>query len=97
MMEDIIPTIVNVKDNYQPQQNDVYIGRGSKWGNIFRIGPDGTREEVIEKFRRYAAARPHIINSLPELYGKRLVCYCKPEACHGDILIEMIRSMNDGK
>ena len=28
----------------------VFIGRGSKYGNPFVIGPDGTREEVIRKF-----------------------------------------------
>ena len=32
---------------------DVYIGRPSKWGNPFAIGRDGTREEVIEKYRKF--------------------------------------------
>ena len=32
---------------------DVYIGRGSKWGNPFVIGKDGTREEVINKYEEY--------------------------------------------
>ena len=32
---------------------DIYVGRPSKWGNPFRIGKDGTREEVIKK-RNYA-------------------------------------------
>ncbi len=27
----------------------VYIGRGSKWGNPFRIGADGNRAAVIAK------------------------------------------------
>jgi hypothetical protein len=30
---------------------DVYIGRPSKWGNPFQIGRDGTRDEVIAKYR----------------------------------------------
>ena len=30
----------------------VYIGRGSKWGNPFRIGPDGDRAAVIAKYER---------------------------------------------
>ncbi len=43
----------------------VYIGRGSKWGNPFRIGPDGdllmrfanaTREERIAWWRDVKAA-----------------------------------------
>lgn len=30
----------------------VYIGRGSKWGNPFRIGRDGDRAAVIAKYER---------------------------------------------
>ena len=33
----------------------VYIGRGSKWGNPFRIGPDGDRAAVIAKHARWLA------------------------------------------
>ena len=36
---------------------DVYIRRPSKWGNPFSIGVDGTREEVIEKYRKYLSSR----------------------------------------
>ena len=31
----------------------IYIGRGSKWGNPFRIGPDGDRATVIAKYERW--------------------------------------------
>jgi len=31
----------------------VYIGRGSKWGNPFRIGPEGDRAAVIAKYERW--------------------------------------------
>lgn len=68
---------------------DVYIGRGSKWGNPFVIGTDGTREEVIAKYRAYLATRPGLIAALPELSGKVLGCWCSPKACHGDILVEL--------
>ena len=34
-------------------RHDVYIGRGSKWGNPFKIGEDGDRHEVIQKYRDY--------------------------------------------
>ena len=33
----------------------IYIGRGSKWGNPFVIGKDGTRAEVIEKYGQWLA------------------------------------------
>ncbi len=42
--------------------NAVYIGRPGKWGNPFQIGRDGSRMEVIEKFRNYLACRPEIRN-----------------------------------
>jgi hypothetical protein len=74
----------------------VFIGRPSKWGNPFKIGRDGTREEVIEKYRAYIQTRPDLIAALPKLKGKRLGCYCKPLACHGDVLVELIEGGNNG-
>ena len=69
---------------------DVYIGRPSKWGNPFEIGKDGTREEVIEKYRQYLNSRPDLLSSWKELEGKILGCWCSPKPCHGDVLVEMI-------
>ncbi len=68
---------------------DIYIGRPSKWGNPFVIGADGTREEVIRKYRMRVMASPELMAALPELRGKRLGCWCKPLACHGDVLAEL--------
>jgi hypothetical protein len=78
-------TVVNLRK----EKFDVFIGRPSKWGNPFVIGVDGNREQVIELYRQYAAVSSVIQNSLWEIKGKRLGCYCKPKACHGDILAEM--------
>lgn len=77
-------TVVTVRDPH-----DVYIGRSSIWGNPFVIGRDGTREQVIEKYRLLLSTRQDLLDRLHELKGKRLACYCKPLACHGDILAEM--------
>ena len=71
---------------------DVYIGRPSKWGNPFKIGVDGTREEVIEKYRNYIQNSP-LLEYIQELKGKTLGCYCKPAACHGDILAELVEEI----
>ncbi len=51
----------------------VYIGRGSKWGNPFRIGPDGDRAAVILKHARWLADQHHLLQSLDELRGCDLV------------------------
>ena len=77
-------TVVKLSEHY-----DVYIGRPSKWGNPFRIGADGTRRDVIAKYRSWIAQRPDLLASLHELKGKRLGCFCKPQPCHGDVLAEL--------
>lgn len=69
---------------------DVYIGRGSPWGNPFVIGPDGTRQEVIQQFERWIRGRPELIARLPELKGKVLGCFCAPLPCHGEVLIKLL-------
>lgn len=76
-------TVVN-KHHRVP--SDVYIGRGSKWGNPFVIGKDGDRAQVIAKYEEHLLASPELLAALPELKGKILMCYCKPAACHGDVL-----------
>jgi hypothetical protein len=65
----------------------------SDWCNPFKIGVDGTREEVIEKFERYLTQeRPDLMARLPELRGKVLACWCKPSDCHGDVLARLADS-----
>jgi hypothetical protein len=69
---------------------DVYIGRPSKWANPFKIGKDGSREEVIQKYRHWILANAVLVAQVStELRGKKLGCSCKPNACHGDILAEL--------
>lgn len=78
--------VVNVyKDDYT-----VYIGRPSKWGNPFEIGKDGSREEVLRKYKQYILKRPELLEMLPQLKNETLGCFCKPKPCHGDILIELL-------
>ncbi len=68
---------------------DVYIGRPSKWGNPFNIGKDGSREDVINRYYTYLMENESLMADLPELKGKVLGCWCKPKACHGDVLAQM--------
>ncbi len=72
---------------------DVYIGRPSKWGNPFEIGVDGTREEVIVKYREYLLSNKNLMDSLSELRGKTLGCWCKPQPCHGDVIVDVCRGL----
>jgi hypothetical protein len=95
-------TVVKINPR-KPDDYDVYIGRpnnlipkskpGSdgKWGNPFIIGRDGTREEVIQKYREWIMlTQPELFGQIPiELKDKRLGCWCKPLPCHGDVLAEL--------
>lgn len=69
---------------------DVYVGRPSKWGNPYQIGPDGNREQVIAKFRAYLEKNVVLkAQCKRELKGKILSCWCHPQACHADVLAEV--------
>ena len=77
------PVVVNKRtDDF-----DVDITRKGKWGNPFRIGPDGSRSEVLGKYAGWLPEQDALLKSLPELSGKLLGCVCVPLACHGNVLL----------
>lgn len=82
-------TVVNkTRENY-----DVYIGRGSCWGNPFVIGVHGDRPTVIARYERWVRGNRPLLLRLGELAGKRLGCYCRPERCHGDVLVKLLEEL----
>jgi Domain of unknown function (DUF4326) len=91
--EDAGPRVVHC----EREPFDVYCGRGSralglpasKWANPFRIGRDGTREQVIAKHKRWLPSQPRLLAALQELRGQTLGCHCAPRACHCDTLLEL--------
>lgn len=82
--------------NRRREAFDVDIGRPGKWGNPFVVGKDGTRREVIQKYRRWIVHEgSYLLKDVQELIGKRLGCYCKPAPCHGDVLVELISKIEE--
>jgi hypothetical protein len=76
---------------------DVYIGRPSQWGNQFshlassaakfRVS---TREEAIVAYEEWFLGQPKLVAKAKLLLrGKVLGCWCKPLACHGDVLAKI--------
>jgi len=84
------------------EKYDVYIGRPSKWGNPFSY-KKGTKaiylvsslEESIEKYREWILKQDHLMKDLPELKNKILGCWCKPNKCHGDVLVELVNNLKE--
>jgi hypothetical protein len=62
-------------------------------GNPFMIGRDGSRDEVIAKYRAWIVRQPALMAALHELRDKNLVC---PERCDADVLIELATSEPTG-
>ncbi|WP_105216125.1 DUF4326 domain-containing protein [Pseudoalteromonas sp. T1lg22] len=101
-----ITRVINIKTEteYQSEKstpNYEYIGRGSYWGNPYSMYEEGDdREEVIRKFKYdfdYEKFPNKEKSQVYKLAGKRLGCFCKPQACHGDILADFLNSWDDGK
>jgi len=78
-------------------ENTVYVGKGSKWGNPFKVGKDGTREYCVDLFNHLCCGRvcvtagdhnqqlrvlEAIKNDLHELRGKNLACWCRDDGKH---------------
>ena len=101
-----ITRVVNLKKEPQFKAEEgtpsyEYIGRGSYWGNPHSMYEEGdSREEVIRKYKYDFDFEKFPNKEKSEVYklaGKRLGCFCKPEACHGDILADFLNSWDDGK
>lgn len=83
--EEVKTTVVHCDED----EEHTYIGRPTKWGNPFVLGKDGTRKEVIDKYRAWIATQPKLLNDLKELKGQKLGCWCAPKLCHGHVLAEL--------
>ncbi len=87
--------------HFKKSPYDVYIGRGSIWGNPFTHLTTETkaqfvvasREEAIASYGKWIKTQPELMKRIPELKGKVLGCWCKDKngngKCHGDILAEL--------
>ena len=97
-------SVINIK--YAPKgwidnRDYVYIGRSGHgldgyFGNpIQRSGGVGSTLKKYEQFLRDTLSHdPDYRGRVKDLYGKTLVCFCKPKPCHGDILIKYVELLN---
>jgi hypothetical protein len=106
--------VENIKThNYEWKVERVYVGRrnssynlkASPLHNQFKVGLDGTRDEVIKRFddalrsnlqpsAAYGGTVRKEMDRLTELAKNGdlvLLCWCAPEPCHADIIARVIR------
>ena len=70
---------------------------GSKWQNLFRVGKQASREKCCGEYEKYIltdntiqANGKTLFQSLEELKGKNIGCWCHPEMCHGHVLKSLV-------
>ena len=71
--------------------NTVLVDRRTKWGNKFVIDRDGSREQVVARYRaelwRRIRAGEVALEELAALHGMWLACWCVPKRpCHAEVL-----------
>lgn len=90
--------IRNAPDGWQHNPEFAYIGRynkgygvrQSKWYNPFHVHKESERENAIKRYEDYIGRIDDFELHIEELRGKVLVCWCKPKACHGDVLLRLL-------
>lgn len=94
--------ITKVRNKNHNEEFDVYIGRGTLWGNPFPIEHETDRfkrKVVIEKYKEYfikeIVSKPEKLKLLLTLKGLRLGCHCSPLPCHGDVIADYLNSLED--
>jgi hypothetical protein len=86
--------------HFKKKPYDVYIGRPSIWGNPFSHKEGtlarfkvNTREDAVATYAEWILTQPELMSKISLLKGKILGCWCKPLACHGDILAKMANEL----
>lgn len=89
-------------DEWIKCKNHVYIGRnmsfyipgatGSKWANPYSVKKYG-RDTCLELYKDYILKNTELLDQIYELDGKELGCWCCPDRCHGDILVEILNDI----
>lgn len=79
----------------------------SKWHNPFKVAKPGktykntsglnkryTLDESLVMYKEYVLNNKELMDSIEELRGKTLGCWCKPNRCHGDVLVEILDELD---
>ncbi len=84
-----MPRVLNKRTDKIPP-DAVLIDRSTKWGNPFKIGVDGSRDDVKILYEAWLPHQKELIAAARrELRGRNLVCWCVPKYCHGIVLFRI--------
>jgi len=69
--------------------------KASVWANPYKVKKDNSnRDTILVDYEEYIRGKllsgELTVDELKALKGKNLGCWCKPERCHGDVLLKLI-------
>jgi hypothetical protein len=81
------------KKGWKMPPNTVYVGRATRWGNPYKVGPGMELSRSLELYREHLEREVKNGNlKLDDLHGKNLACWCSlNKPCHADILIAALK------
>ena len=103
VVEHLLPRVVNIhrRRGVPWQSFDCYIGRAVKrggwnleasiWANPFKVEPGRPPGSALSAYEQHVRSNPALMHQIPSLMGKTLGCWCKPNPCHGDVLVKLVR------
>ena len=108
-VKNIRPTYDTLSD-WMKNSHHEYIGRSgvvfinkerfpkkaSMWANPFTVKTEG-RDKCLELYEAWVRdkIKKEGTEELKKLKNKVLGCWCKPEKCHGDILIKILNEIEE--
>ena len=76
--------------------NERFPKKSSQWANPFKVKKEG-RDKCLELYEKWVRDKitKEGTEELKKLKNKVLGCWCKPDKCHGDILIKILNEIEE--
>lgn len=94
--------LISIKNKKTYDGPGVYVGRPTALGNPFKVGVHGSRDEVVEKYRKWLEEAMEGDNPAMLMFTvmfdelvrdgeMTLICWCAPLACHAEVIKDFLR------
>jgi hypothetical protein len=100
-----MPGTITILNKHHGHTDGIDIMRGTPLGNPYPITDDCPRELSLERYREWLRQQytsrtgdaykqlMWLVDRYEEGWHLRLLCVCKPKACHGDIIKQAVEGI----
>lgn len=80
------------QSSYNPDEHGEFV----RLGNPYRLTGALSRGEVVNAYEEWARSQPLVLKQIKALPRNAILgCWCKPLACHGDVIIKLWKELNN--